>query len=667
MIPSYYKEILMQLIGERSVETDKQCNNHSNCVSTLESNQMSSEGSNQTTENKSVGGYDTNSIPIRVDPTEDNILTITSAQSFFSTGTPAISRRQVALRDRHDLLQADSVSCSHLMMDSGSSRKLEAAHMKKTFSVLLSIIYAVFLVTLGGVITMTDQKVTKRYTTEIFSIVVATVGFLWLLMFHIDLQRYKNHALRLVNEKNEALQEAMERTSQTTQAVCNTMFDIGPNMVRPSYRFLKGRHGGSFYLKIGMAAFCFGHLIYEGLQLGQQIVFTVNHKNECVDIAAIVLHVVTPVYSFYQLFICFKYANVIINRMKPLSRFGLMHLIATSLYFWFSTIVEDALQDYYHKTSSNGSDGNETGVETSTFDSSSRECFGVNFVLSPFSLRAVPYLYPFTIEYNLLLAGVWFIVWQNIGKDHIHAQPQHFTHKVNVEEGNDVHFESNLVLSVDCHSANKGLFLGLFLMFVAIVTVIVFFVAITSEKHAYIGVNIYTSQEGILIILGTVSLLLVHYQVRKLNINRHPITFLDDLLMFLPLPFYFINGILSIWAEGHYRNYVRLVLNILTMVQISWQTVFVSDGLRRCSNTNDLVYRKPGRELITFLIILNLALWVVNTFQHKSVEQFLGPEHYFGMNWMIVAHATLPPMLFYRFHSSVCLADVWQSAYNKGE
>ncbi|XP_022257317.1 uncharacterized protein LOC111089325, partial [Limulus polyphemus] len=364
-----------ELIHESSMGTDKQCNHHSNCVSTIESNQLSSECSNRMTvamsskqpENKSVDGYDNNGIAIRVDPIDDNILTITSAQSFFSTGTPGICRRQVTLRDRQqDLLQADSVSCSHLMdatMDISSSRKMEISHTKKTFSVLLSIIYAVFLVTLGGVITMTDQNVTKRYTAEIFSIVVAAMGIMWLLLFHIDLQRYKNHVIRLVNEKNEALQEAMERTSQTTQAVCNTMFDIGPNIKRPSYRFLKGRHGGSFYLKIGMAAFCFGHLIYEGLQLGQQIVFIVNNNNECVDVAAIVLHVIIPIYSFYQLFICFKYANVIINRMKPLSRFGLMHLIATSLYFWFSTIVEDALQDYYHKTSSNGSDENETRAE----------------------------------------------------------------------------------------------------------------------------------------------------------------------------------------------------------------------------------------------------------------------------------------------------------------
>lgn len=37
----------------------------------------------------------------------------------------------------------------------------------------------------------------------------------------------------------------------------------------PRYRFQKGRHSGSFFLKTGMAAFCFGHLIYEGLILAK--------------------------------------------------------------------------------------------------------------------------------------------------------------------------------------------------------------------------------------------------------------------------------------------------------------------------------------------------------------------------------------------------------------
>lgn len=71
-----------------------------------------------------------------------------------------------------------------------------------------------------------------------------------------------------------------------------------------------------FYL---IAAFCFGHLINEGLQLGQQIMnYMQDDRFElgCVENSAIILHTLKPLYSFYQLFIVFKYSNVSIYSAK---------------------------------------------------------------------------------------------------------------------------------------------------------------------------------------------------------------------------------------------------------------------------------------------------------------------------------------------------------------
>ena len=35
--------------------------------------------------------------------------------------------------------------------------------------------------------------------------------------------------------------------------------------------------------------------------------------------------------------------------------------------------------------------------------------------------------------------------------------------------------------------------------------------------------------------------------------------------------------------------------------------------------------------------------------------------------WAIVKHMTLPLCIFYRFHSAVALADIWNSAYKPGD
>ena len=37
------------------------------------------------------------------------------------------------------------------------------------------------------------------------------------------------------------------------------------------YCFASGRHSGSFYLKIGAAAFCLGHLVHSGLLIGKEV------------------------------------------------------------------------------------------------------------------------------------------------------------------------------------------------------------------------------------------------------------------------------------------------------------------------------------------------------------------------------------------------------------
>lgn len=78
----------------------------------------------------------------------------------------------------------------------------------------------------------------------------------------------------------------------------------------PAYKFLHGKMGANFYLKCGMAAFCFGHVIHEGLRFGQQLYFFGTGNVHCRDLAALFAHLITPLYSFYQLFMMFKYSNV---------------------------------------------------------------------------------------------------------------------------------------------------------------------------------------------------------------------------------------------------------------------------------------------------------------------------------------------------------------------
>ena len=50
----------------------------------------------------------------------------------------------------------------------------------------------------------------------------------------------------------------------------------------------------------------------------------------------------------------------------------------------------------------------------------------------------------------------------------------------------------------------------------------------------------------------------------------------------------------------------------------------IVDGLRRCSDSAENQRARPGRQLLTFLIASNLAMYVWDTFELKSYELQVG-------------------------------------------
>lgn len=545
-----------------------------------------------------------------------------------------------------------------------------------------------------------------------------------------------------------------------------------------------------------------------------------------------------------------------INRNKVLAKFGLMHIIGTSITFWFRTIMEEAFEDFVHKMdyfkSNRNKQINETEVSNSmqTFMSStisdtitpqmirhipdSYAC-AQNTLLTTKSMNALPYLYPFTIEYNLLLAATFLSLYINIGKvgnrgtgssgcryymscsgsqnypHYLDSQSKASTSlngsgitdykyensssatrsgsSISAREKDSVvsEYKSNFVVNADCHSANKGLFCGFFVLLVAIVTIVIFFVTINKPSHVQLGIKINLIQEVTLTMLVLIVTLFGLKQIAKLNKNpyiKDKVT-TDDVLMLIPLPFFFIHSLLSFRAEtasmaascngsflclyqtptfnekgggaidpsqvtainqqargirdeetfesslnrsldqhesttngrsvglfisssdnnegdiingnnsdnfvltdrirtqnlsnsrtliasnrvdssaqiDHFKL-ITVALNIIVMIEVLVQTNFIIDGMRRCSESRYLRFKKPGRELITFAILLNITYWIVATFETKSVEQYKTEIEYYGpLPYMFISHTTLPVMLFYRYHSSVCLTEIWNKAY----
>ena len=101
-----------------------------------------------------------------------------------------------------------------------------------------------------------------------------------------------------------------------------------------------------------------------------------------------------------------------------------------------------------------------------------------------------------------------------------------------------------------------------------------------------------------------------------------------------------------------------------SFVQGSVQTVFVVDALRRVVRTTGQQRRKPGRTLVTFLLLANLSMFVVTVFEVERPENVAIHSAVCGATaWYIVERAAFPLVVFYRFHSVICLSHIWNSAY----
>ncbi|CAN8006136.1 unnamed protein product [Ixodes hexagonus] len=476
---------------------------------------------------------------------------------------------------------------------------------------------------------------------KIFSIVIVSVGLLCLASFHVDILCYKHSASRQVRSKVRPSQSGLY-----VHSAASVFSTYARKMPAPQLWFLSGRHSGSFYLKGGMVVFCFCHLVNQGLLLQSSVESHLRHGWNTKDGLNIIFHVLRPVYSFYQLFMAFKYSNIVINHTPRVARFALMHMIGTCLYFWFSSIV----QEYRHSLYRSGDDVGNDGMLLDT-------------------VSITPYLHPFTIEYNIVLAGVWFIVWQNVGTGPGHHFARRDSLVANSEpQQADVNYHSNLVVSADCHAANKGLFAGFFLLLSAIVSLVIAQVVFSGPEYHDIESFIFLVQDTALVVVSLLAVAWAYVELSNLDFNVHPITLLDDVLLYVPLPFYFIYYIMSMTADLWYRNYTSIISHVLVVTQVVLQTMFISDGLRRCSNARRHRFTKPGREMVTFLIICNVTVWVTNTFNMEKYHMNPYVRKCFGEDaWVMVKHATFPLMLFYRFHASVCLADIWKSAYESGE
>jgi large subunit ribosomal protein L18 len=106
--------------------------------------------------------------------------------------------------------------------------------------------------------------------------------------------------------------------------------------------------------------------------------------------------------------------------------------------------------------------------------------------MAPLVRSASRFLFPCTVEYSLLCAVILGVMWMNACSDSRAQQSDHMTTDYmtgRVSGVNIIYSRSVSQFSVDCTSAHKGLFAGILVLVLSIVSLIMFFELVQRPRY----------------------------------------------------------------------------------------------------------------------------------------------------------------------------------------
>ncbi|XP_031339922.1 proton channel OtopLc isoform X6 [Photinus pyralis] len=328
-----------------------------------------------------------------------------------------------------------------------------------------------------------------------------------------------------------------------------------------------------------------------------------------------------------------------------------------------------ALVSYFNVTNS---------TENATVDPLS--CGRVN-IMGTIVQESAPYLFPFIIEYSLIGAAVIYVMWKHIGRNPRYVTEEDLEHRLEVMLSRRAVAMAHAQHGrVDCVGASKGLFFGLLMLVASLICLILFFVLIRHPDLDLLAIYLADVSHCVLMVLSIFAIFIgfirtslmpsdLNSRVQALKFKVEEQSDLNDILLrvsafglFLYAVFSVIAGSLNAFTKQ--PNLLVMITGLLSILQVILQLLFIADVSRRRVHLPEHDRSKPGRQIVTFLLICNVTMWIIYTFETKKVvENPVQLEFYGFLAWAIVQRITLPLCIFHRFHSAVTLAEIWKMSY----
>ncbi|XP_064629750.1 proton channel OtopLc-like isoform X2 [Lineus longissimus] len=416
----------------------------------------------------------------------------------------------------------------------------------------------------------------------------------------------------------------------------------------------------NFYLRVGAVVFGAGTMLYCGLNIASQAHdITCGNANSLLY-GLLVVQTLLFLFTFYQLYFVFKHNKISINVHKPLSRFGLMHMVATNACNWFLILLMEAEHGFAHVDDEHSTHTTVAPGHTEGHANTTGPCD--ENVMEPILMSLQPYLFPCIIEYSLIMAASVYQMGENIG---IHETIlRRRATRLQEDPAGHAH------IPLTCYKSYHGLFTGIAFLILTAIDIVIYNVLVTKDHLKETAAILYFSMEFAILCILLVTTIIAWLLIQNLAFDDETLKGLDAALLRMSLLGVLLFDafciLFAVYDTVIYSAVMGVLRPVISSVQSAAQTVFIFDGGHRFTNTTELCKRKPGRELVIFMLMLNMCLWGMYTFQARTLFN----DHSFHSlydkpSWIIITHLTIPLSIFFRFHSTTCLYEIWKHGYTK--
>uniref|UniRef100_A0A1I7U4Q5 Otopetrin-2 n=2 Tax=Caenorhabditis tropicalis TaxID=1561998 RepID=A0A1I7U4Q5_9PELO len=420
-----------------------------------------------------------------------------------------------------------------------------------------------------------------------------------------------------------------------------------------------GEGAGTLYLRLGTLLFgTLGSVLW-----GSEIFlcfFTDARHN-----IYVVKYIFAFLFTYMQMhFLCCN-SKIDLPKNSFIASFGMMHCIAVNLWVWFSLCLAKAVYKSDKKTLKlqkneekfKKKNMSEVVAEMVTTTVASYVSSDGDFSASEKQLRslyklgsAANFLLTTLVEFSLIAAAVYFIIWKHEGEE----KPQEQRKK-------HVRF--------DCKSTSVGIFAALVLLIGSFVSISMHYIYNNSDKPR-VADEVIGIAETVLFCVTLMAVFAAFIRMRKLQYRLHAHgQVVDEILLIVGLAgeiVYCSTG-LDLYLNERLgkvqgTSCLTVVAFVFRIVQVIVQSIFILVASRLRSLTASNIANQPGKQIITFLVVCNINLFIYHTFE--TIESNFGFPHKMASVYSALLNISSPLVVFYRFHSSACLAEIWKHAYS---